>query len=545
MKTIKDLISKIRIKINDSSSFEFSDDELISYIHAGITQLEMLLLSNRVKFNITMLQTQSNICPVPDNLLEIYKVIINDNTIPLKEEYSNSFGYFILNNNIMLPENNALIYYIKEYERYGIDDEINMKTENNHLFGNDGNDTITVDAANGANEIDGGAGDDIINVNSSNNTNIKTGDGNDNLTIRGNSNTADMGGGNDKLLVVGDSNNVTSTSGDNAFNVSGNKNTITGGSGNETIIVSGSENNVSSGTGDDDFEIYGDSNKLSSVSGENEFYIEGDSNTVNGGTDKDTVTIEGDKNIADTGSGNEHITVSGSENNVTSGDGDDNFDVNGNSNILASTSGNNEFDINGSYNEVTGGSGIDNIILTGDENIAQGGDENDIFVVQSGNLNNIDGNAGDRNLLYDNGVDTIYKNVIPVKYNPTEIRLQIGANTNDSITITLGVGFDDFELDFSTAESAAENIVKIDSLMEQINTQRAEIGAVLNRLDSVMTSQITNIENLTSSRSTIIDADIAEESAAFTKNQILQQTASALLAQSQNIHASLVLSLIG
>ena len=64
--------------------------------------------------------------PVPDDLLEIYKVIINDNTIPLKEEYSNSFGYFILNNNIMLPENNALIYYIKEYERYGIDDEINM-----------------------------------------------------------------------------------------------------------------------------------------------------------------------------------------------------------------------------------------------------------------------------------------------------------------------------------------------------------------------------------------------------------------------------------
>lgn len=126
MKTIKDLISKIRIKINDSSSFEFSDEELLAYIHAGITQLEMLLLSNRVKFNITMLQTQANICPVPDDLLEIYKVVINNNIIPLKEEYSNGFGYFILNNNIMLPENNALIYYIKEYERYGIDDEINM-----------------------------------------------------------------------------------------------------------------------------------------------------------------------------------------------------------------------------------------------------------------------------------------------------------------------------------------------------------------------------------------------------------------------------------
>lgn len=126
MKTVKELISKIRIKINDSSSFEFSDDELLSYIHAGITQLEMILLSSRVKFNIAVLHSQSNICPVPDDLLEIYNIIINDTHIPLKKEYEKGYGYFILNNSIILPENNALIYYIKEFERYSIDDEINM-----------------------------------------------------------------------------------------------------------------------------------------------------------------------------------------------------------------------------------------------------------------------------------------------------------------------------------------------------------------------------------------------------------------------------------
>ena len=54
MKTINNLIEKIRIKINDTSAFEFSDDELLSYIHNGLSSLEMILLSNRVKFNITL-----------------------------------------------------------------------------------------------------------------------------------------------------------------------------------------------------------------------------------------------------------------------------------------------------------------------------------------------------------------------------------------------------------------------------------------------------------------------------------------------------------
>ena len=57
-------------------------------------------------------------------------------------------------------------------------------------------------------------------------------------------------------------------------------------------------------------------------------------------------------------------------------------------------------------------------------------------------------------------------------------------------------------------------------------------------------AQTTQIENLTAARSTIMDADIAKESADFTRAQILQQTSAALLAQSKNIRSSLIMSLL-
>ena len=53
----------------------------------------------------------------------------------------------------------------------------------------------------------------------------------------------------------------------------------------------------------------------------------------------------------------------------------------------------------------------------------------------------------------------------------------------------------------------------------------------MNRLDAALSSLTTVIENNTAAKSTIMDADIAEESAEYTKAQILQQTSSALLVQ--------------
>ena len=130
---------------------------------------------------------------------------------------------------------------------------------------------------------------------------------------------------------------------------------------------------------------------------------------------------------------------------------------------------------------------------------------------------------------------------------PGAVRLQIGSDSSSTSAIYVDTSFDlgAFDVDFSSADSCAAAIEDIDEVLSRINTKRSEFGAVINRLSSILESQTTTIQNFTSAQSTIMDADIANESADFVKNQILQQTSSALLAQSQNLHASIVLSLIG
>ena len=126
------------------------------------------------------------------------------------------------------------------------------------------------------------------------------------------------------------------------------------------------------------------------------------------------------------------------------------------------------------------------------------------------------------------------------------IRLQIGEDEKSTSCIYLETYFslDGFSVDFSTSESCASAIDDIDELLSKINEKRADFGAAINRLNSILESQTTTIQNYTAAKSTIMDADIAVESADFVKSQILQQTSSVLLAQSQNIHSSIALSLI-
>ena len=139
------------------------------------------------------------------------------------------------------------------------------------------------------------------------------------------------------------------------------------------------------------------------------------------------------------------------------------------------------------------------------------------------------------------------KNMPVIISSDNEIRLQVGANSNaaaNSIDIDTGFDLSDLDIDFSSADDCADTLEDIDDLLAEINTKRAEFGAAMNRLESVSKANITNIENLTASASTIMDADIAEEAAEYTKQQILQQTTSALLSQSQNFQGSIILSLL-
>lgn len=98
-------------------------------------------------------------------------------------------------------------------------------------------------------------------------------------------------------------------------------------------------------------------------------------------------------------------------------------------------------------------------------------------------------------------------------------------------------------VEVSTVDGAQKAIDVIDAALETINSIRADLGAVNNRLDFTM-SNLSNVsENTAAARSRILDADYAAESAALSRAQVLQQASQAMLAQA-NARPQQVLQLL-
>jgi flagellin len=76
---------------------------------------------------------------------------------------------------------------------------------------------------------------------------------------------------------------------------------------------------------------------------------------------------------------------------------------------------------------------------------------------------------------------------------------------------------------------------RLDDALEKVNSYRATLGAVQNRLQSSVSNLGIRIENLDAAKSRIKDADFAEESAGMTQQQILQQAGVAVLSQSNQL----------
>lgn len=97
----------------------------------------------------------------------------------------------------------------------------------------------------------------------------------------------------------------------------------------------------------------------------------------------------------------------------------------------------------------------------------------------------------------------------------------------------------------TSKESALEVLDKLDATMDRVNATRATMGAVMNRLDHVITN-LTNVSmNLSASRSQIEDADYASASTELAKTQIMQQAATAVLAQANTSQQSVLKLLQG
>lgn len=83
----------------------------------------------------------------------------------------------------------------------------------------------------------------------------------------------------------------------------------------------------------------------------------------------------------------------------------------------------------------------------------------------------------------------------------------------------------------TTSAAASAAIENVDTDISQISTIRSTFGAVQNRFEAVINSLQNYVENLSASRSRILDADFASETANLTRGQILQQAGTAVLAQ--------------
>ncbi len=127
--------------------------------------------------------------------------------------------------------------------------------------------------------------------------------------------------------------------------------------------------------------------------------------------------------------------------------------------------------------------------------------------------------------------------------------IQVSANADSTINIGLSQDFDAAGLSVNavavdTSANASSAVTSIDSAITLIDTNRGTLGAVQNRLESTI-SNLSNVsENLSAARSRVLDADIAAETAAMTKNNILQQAGVSILSQA-NQTPQLALSLLG
>jgi flagellin len=139
-------------------------------------------------------------------------------------------------------------------------------------------------------------------------------------------------------------------------------------------------------------------------------------------------------------------------------------------------------------------------------------------------------------------------NGIALLNTASAIAIQVGVDSGQTIDIaTTDVDSNALAIDVlsvTTSALASTSLAALDTAIDSVVTQRGSFGASQNRLQSAMRSIATNSENIAGAESRIRDVDVASETAELTKNRILQQAASSVLAQA-NSQPQMALSLLG
>ena len=121
--------------------------------------------------------------------------------------------------------------------------------------------------------------------------------------------------------------------------------------------------------------------------------------------------------------------------------------------------------------------------------------------------------------------------------------LQVGANQDQGITVTIKeVAWALTDLTHDGKANSA-SITEVDNMIKAVTTERSKLGAIQNRLEYTVKVDDNTAENLQSAESRIRDTDMADEMTRFSKESILQQAATSMLAQANQANQG-VLSLL-
>lgn len=129
------------------------------------------------------------------------------------------------------------------------------------------------------------------------------------------------------------------------------------------------------------------------------------------------------------------------------------------------------------------------------------------------------------------------------------IKFQIGANANETISVTIGtlnlaaLSVNSTSIGGTTGGAASLAIAQLDKALDKINTTRSNLGAVQSRFSYAINNLSAQSTSLSAAKGRITDTDFAAETANLTKGQILQQAGTAMLAQANSIPQN-VLSLL-
>jgi len=144
--------------------------------------------------------------------------------------------------------------------------------------------------------------------------------------------------------------------------------------------------------------------------------------------------------------------------------------------------------------------------------------------------------------------NTKFNEIELLNVSGTSITFQVGFENDNTISAstvdvtTSNLGLD--SLDFSNEDNIGQAMSAIQAAINTVSEARSKFGAVQNRLEHVINNLGVSVENLSASESRIRNADMAKEMTDFTRNQILVQAGTAMLAQANAVPQN-VLRLLG